>query len=128
MYLIRKLKSFDVDVYILEMVYISFIQSILSFNLVTWYGNLDQKDKNKLNRVVNLANKVIGKLQTPLPEIYDDFVIKKTKSILNEPSHSLFKKFELMPSGRRYRTASWNRVIFKRSFIPTAINKLNSIL
>ena len=77
LYLIRKLKNFDVDVHILELVYRSLVQSILSFNIVTWYGNLDQKDKNKLNRVVNLASKLTGKKQEALYEIYNDFVLRK---------------------------------------------------
>ena len=45
MYLIRKLKSFDVDTHILELVYRSLVLSILSFNIVTWYGCLAQRKR-----------------------------------------------------------------------------------
>ena len=126
MYLIRKLKHFDVQSHILELVYQSLIQSILSFNIVTWYGCLAQKEKVRLNRVVNLASKVIGKKQQPLFKINDDFVCRKAKKIVSDASHPLFSCFESMPSGRRYRVPSWKRQIYKRSFIPSAIQVLNS--
>ena len=126
LYLIRKLKNFDVDVHILELVYRSLVQSILSFNIVTWYGNLDQKDKNKLNRIVNLASKLTGKKQEALYEIYNDFVLRKSKKIISDSAHPLFSDFQMMPSGRRFRVPAWKRQIFKRSFVPTAINILNT--
>ena len=40
MYLIRKLKTFDVDKKMLEMIYRSLVESILTFNIVTFYGHL----------------------------------------------------------------------------------------
>ena len=97
-----------------------------SFNIVTWYGCLAQKEKNKLNRVVNLASKIVCKKQKPLSKIHDDFVCRKAKKIIADASHPLFSCFETMPSGRRYRAPSWKRQIYKRSFIPSAIQVLNS--
>ena len=126
LYLIRKLKSFDVDANVLELVYRSLVQSILCFNIVTWFGNLDQKDKNKLNRVVNIAGKVIGKKQESMSNIYIDFVKRKAKKIINDSSHPLFSHFRQLPSGRRFRAPAWKRQLYKRSFVPTAINILNS--
>ena len=45
LYLLRKLKSFDVSKKILLLIYKSLIESILSFNVVTWhnYLNLDRR-------------------------------------------------------------------------------------
>ena len=126
LYLIRKLKSFYVDADVLELVYRSLIQSILCFNIVTWFGNLDQKDKNKLNRVVNISSKIIGKKKEPVAKIYNDFVVRKSKKIVSDPTHPLFHNFNHLPSGRRFRAPAWKRQIYKRSFIPTAIQILNS--
>ena len=39
MYLIRKLKTFDVDKKMLEMIYRSLVERILTFNIVTFYGH-----------------------------------------------------------------------------------------
>ena len=47
MYLIRKLKTFDVDKKMLEMIYRSLVESILTFNIVTFYGHLTVKQKNR---------------------------------------------------------------------------------
>ena len=41
------------------------IESILSFNIVTWYGNVNSKNRTKLARIVNIATKLIGREQNP---------------------------------------------------------------
>ena len=40
LYLLRKLRSFGVGSHVLESVYRCLVESVLSFNIVTWYGNL----------------------------------------------------------------------------------------
>ena len=47
MYLIRKLKTFDVDKKMLEMIYRSLVETILTFNIVTFYGHLTVKQNCK---------------------------------------------------------------------------------
>ena len=39
LFLLRKLRRFNVSTEVLQLVYRSLIKSILSFNLVSWYGN-----------------------------------------------------------------------------------------
>ena len=113
MYLIRKLKSFNVDCTVLELVYRSLVESVLSFNIVTWYGNLRVKEKARLNRVVNLASKVIGRKQKSLPDIYHQFVIKKAKKILLDNTHPMHDSFQFLRSGRRLRVPSWRRNLYR---------------
>ena len=72
MYILRKLQSFDVSQHILELVYRGLIESILSFNIVTWYGNVNSKNRTKLARIVNIATKLIGREQNQLSKIYDE--------------------------------------------------------
>ena len=60
LFLLRKLKHFGVSQGILEMVYISLIESILAFNIVNWFGVLIVRNKARLSRVVNTASKVTG--------------------------------------------------------------------
>ena len=45
LFLLRKLKSFDVSQHILQLVYRSLIESVLSFNVITWYGNVSGEKK-----------------------------------------------------------------------------------
>ena len=39
LFLLQKLRSFNVSTEVLQLVYGSLIESVLSFNLVCWYGN-----------------------------------------------------------------------------------------
>jgi hypothetical protein len=126
LYLLRKLKSFDVDRLILETVYRSLVESILTFNAIAWFGNLNVKDKAKLTRIVKLAGKIIGLEQKPLSGLYELFVKRKAKKIVHDPTHPLHDAFQMLPSGRRFRAPLAKRNLYKRSFLPTAITILNS--
>ena len=88
LFLLRKLKSFDVSQHILQLVYRSLIESVLSFNIITWYGNVSGKNKVKLARVVNTASKLIGNNQKQLSSIYKDALKRKSTQILNKSCSS----------------------------------------
>ena len=77
MYLIRKLKTFDVDKKMLEMIYSSLVESILTFNIITFYGHLTVKQKNRLNKIVNIATKLINLKQKSLNNLYQQAISKK---------------------------------------------------
>ena len=79
MYLIRKLKTFDVDKKMLEMIYRSLVESILTFNIVKIYGHLTVKQKNKLKKIVNIATKLINLNQKNLIDLYQQAISKKKK-------------------------------------------------
>ena len=70
LYSLRKLRSFGVGRHVLESVYRSLVESVLSFNIVTWYGNLSAKNRARLARVVNTASKITGVEQTQLCDLY----------------------------------------------------------
>ena len=72
LFLLRKLKRVDVSQHILQLVYShrDLIESVLSFNIITWYGNVSAKNKIKLARVVNTASKLIGNEQKHLSVQY----------------------------------------------------------
>jgi hypothetical protein len=128
LYLLRKLRSFDVCQEILETVYRSLIESILTFNIIAWFGNLSVKDRTRLTRVVKLAGKIIGCQQRQLSDLHHLFVKRKAKKIWLDPNHPLHDQFELLPSKRRLRAPLARRNLYKRSFIPSAISILNSKL
>ena len=70
MNLLRKLRSFDVSRELLQIVYKSLVESVLTFNIVVWYGNLGVKGKAKLARIVGMAGKTIGAKQDSLSDLY----------------------------------------------------------
>lgn len=125
MFLIRKLKEFGVSQNILEKVYVSLIESMLVFNISVWFGYLTLTNKNKLGRIVKTAGKIIGRQQKSLDVLYSTALNRKAMSIIGDNKHPLHNEFELLPSGRRYRVPLANRNIYKRSFIPSAINIMN---
>ena len=126
LHLLRKLRSFGVSNKVLQTVYKSLVQSILTFNISVWHNILNQKDKVMLSRIINNASKIVGIQQAPLSELYMVSVQRKAGKIVRDPSHPLFPSFELMPSGRRFRAPRWRKVLFKRSFVPSAVSILNS--
>lgn len=125
MFLIRKLRGFGVRVDILERVYVSLVESIIIFNITVWYGHLTQANKNKLNRIINRAGKIVGRQQTSLDCLYNTAVQRKALAIIRDETHPLYSEFELLPSGRRYRVPLTKKKIYKGSFIPNAIHLIN---
>ena len=102
------------------------VESILTFNIVTFYGHLTVKQKNRLNKIVNIATKLINLKQKSLNDLYQQAISKKSRSIINDPTHPLHSCFEIMPSGKRYRTPAFKRQLYNKSFIPSAVRFLNS--
>ena len=39
------------------------IESVLSFNIVTWYGNLMVENRTKLSQIANASSKLIGTIK-----------------------------------------------------------------
>ena len=125
LYLLRKLRSFNVSSNVLSMVYNSIIESVLSFSIVSWYGHIRVKDKSKLNRVVREATKITGKHQRSLPEIHNKFVKKQAKKIMLDSTHPLHSAFVILRSGRRLRPPKFRRNLLKFSFVSCAVTILN---
>ena len=81
MYLLRKLRSFDVSRELLQ----NCVQNSNGehFNIVVWYENLGVKGKAKLARIVGMAGKTIGAKQDSLNDLYLTAVKGKTARILD---------------------------------------------
>ena len=78
-----------------------------------------------LQRVIKAAQKIIGCPLPSLDELHRSRCLKKANSILIDSSHPGHKLFELLPSGRRYRSIKTRTNRLKNSFYPTAIISLN---
>ncbi len=75
-------------------------------------------DRKTLQRTVNTAAKIIG---APLPSILDIFLTRcssKAKSIVEDPTHPSHSLFQLLPSGRRYRSIRARSARLLNSFFP----------
>ncbi len=87
----------------MSLFYKQFIESVLSFCIVAWYGNLSLSNKNMLGSLVKVAGKIIGVNQTGPTEIFQNSVVKKAQVILCTTDHPLHTEFHMLPSGRRFR-------------------------
>ena len=72
---LRKLAKFNVDKTIMRIFYN--IESVLSFSMLCWYGNLNVKDKASLTKIVKACGKIIGAKQSRLTDLYNRFVQKR---------------------------------------------------
>ena len=111
LHLLRKLSSFNVRKDILTLVYTSLIESILTYNISSWYNFLTVKHKAKLLRILNQASKITQTPQTPLSELYRRSVLRKAP--LLHPA----------AIGQRIQNSTGHKNAYKKSFI----NPLNSV-
>ena len=126
LYFLRRLKSFGVSKEIMTHFYRSIIESILTFSITVWFGNTTQADRQKLNRVVKTASKIIGTDLPFLETLFEERTLRKANSIVEDSTHPANDLFELLPSGRRYRSIRARTNRFRDSFYPLAVNALTN--
>ena len=74
---LQKLRHLNVSDEILQTFYRSFIESVLTFSFLCWFGGLNVKCKNTLNKVVNVCSKIVGRKQKGLSELYECRAVSK---------------------------------------------------
>ena len=126
--LLRKLRGLNTSQRTMSMVYKSLTESVLTFNIVSWYGYLSVKQKNKLAQIVNQAGKIIGYKQLQLPHLHTQALTKKAHQVYLDPTHPLHGAFQMLPSGRRLKIPMARKNGYKRSFVPSAVAILNKEL
>ncbi|KAK1790105.1 hypothetical protein P4O66_002411 [Electrophorus voltai] len=75
-------------------------QSILSSCIITWFGNCTAFGRKTLQRIVRTAEKIIGVSLPSITDIYTTCCIRKTTSIVGDPTDPSHKLFTLLPSGK----------------------------
>ena len=69
-----------------------------------WFGNVSQKDKNNLQRIVNVSSKITGYKQSTLIALYEKQVLRKANTIIGDNTHIPHNEYVLRHSSRRFRT------------------------
>ena len=111
--------------------YRAIIESVIRYGIPAWYGNLSIKLKAQINKLTNVAMKLVGIRQYKnAQEMFEEAVLQLAQKIIADPEHVLHAEYQLLPSGRRYRVPmTGNRRYlnrFKRSFVPLSITLLNA--
>ena len=126
LYCLRRLSKFKVDRSLMILFYKSYIESVLTFTMLCWYGILGVKAETALVKIVNTSSKILGVQQSHPTDLYNRQVVRKARSILMVTSHPLYSEFQFLPSGSRLRFPFVRSNRYKHSFIHTSISLLNS--
>ena len=126
LYFLRQLKKFGLGQVILVQFYRAVIESTLTFSICVWYGSTSQQLRNKLERVVRTAGRIVGCELPSLASLYDKRLLARAQKIVADDSHPAHPLFECLPSGRRYRSLRARTRRLQTSFFPQAVSSLNS--
>ena len=72
------------------------------------------------------AGKIVEMQLSNTDIIFSKNVVTKAFSIINQPNHPLNSEFVLLPSGRRFKEVKCRTMLYKNTFIPSAIKSANS--
>ena len=123
---LRKLFMFQIDNSLMILFCRSYIESVPTFSLLCWFGNLNTRSKNALSRVIKTSNRILGVEQCTLTYLSKRKVIRKANAILSDSSHPLHSEFQFLPPGPWLRLPRLKSSRYKHSFVSTAIFLLNS--
>lgn len=125
LHFLQQLKKFRVSRVAMTHFYRSTIESVLTFSMLVWFGHTTAQDKTRMERVVCRASKIIGCSLPSLSSLFSTRIIRKAKNIIADHSHPAHYLFNLLPSGRRYRSIKTSTSRFRDSTYPLAIRYLN---
>src|SRR4029434_507697 len=126
MYFLRLLRKYNLPQELLIMFYTAVIESVLCTSITVWFGSATKQDRNRLQRTARSAEKIIGANLPTIQDLYTSRVRKRAGTINADPSHPGHKLFNLLPSGRRYRSLFAKTSRHKNSFFPLAVSLLNN--
>ena len=116
-YFSQKLRSLTVNQLVLGNFYRCFIQFVLTFGFLNWFGGLSLKNRNVLMTIVNVCGRIVGAQQTDMSALYERRVTQKAKVIAKDPGHTLAVQYQLLPSGRRFWMPLVATAGTRRSFV-----------
>ena len=127
LFLLRKLRSFNIDTKILSLFYKSCIESVLLFCLMSYGGNCNAKDKNKFDSLIRKACKISGNPFECFDSLLEHICVKKIKSINQDITHPLYPQVMTSPRSGRPILPKVRLERYRNNFIPFAL-KLLSLL
>ncbi len=105
LYHLRQLRKFMVSPAILKTFYSGAIESVLKCKCISvWYCNSSNQDCKALQRVVRLAERISGSTLPSLQGIYLKRCKSRAAKIIKDSTHPSNHLFDLLPSGKRFRS------------------------
>uniref|UniRef100_A0A3P9MQB6 Reverse transcriptase domain-containing protein n=1 Tax=Oryzias latipes TaxID=8090 RepID=A0A3P9MQB6_ORYLA len=125
LHFLRILRRNNLDKKLLVTFYRATIESILTYCITAWYAGCSAADRKALQRVINTAQKITGSPLPSLEDIASSRYTSRARQIIKDSHHPNHHLFQLLPSGRRYRSHKARTNRLKNSFFPRAVNLLN---
>ena len=110
LFFLKKLKSFHVNESILKMFYQALIQSVITFGISCWGGNITEGDKQKINRSIKKAGKIVGEELPLLNDLYKKHSITK----VNDPCHPLWNAYQILGRSEGFITVHGKTERYKK--------------
>ena len=126
MYFLRQLRKYNLPQELLIQFYTAVIESVLCTSITVWFGSATKLDRNRLQRTVRSAERIIGADLPTIQDLYNIRARKRAGKIIADPSHPGHNLFQLLPSGRRYRSLHTKTTRHRNSFFPLAVTLMNS--
>ena len=121
MYFVRKLNVFGIDKMLVSLFYQAAVQSLFSFCVVVWGGNLACKVSRRFDRVAVRVTRMTGINQDCFTTIFEKFCIRKLMSILKDSNHPLYDNISFSSRSQRIILPKVNRERYRKSFLPYAL-------
>ena len=127
-YCLRKLRSLNVQRYILERFYNAAISSILVYGSVCWGENISKRDWERIEKVIEKTEKVTWGHHGSFNILYHIRLTNKTARILSDDSHPLSTEFNDRRIDRsgRLRVPTARTLRYRDSFLPSAVRAYNN--
>uniref|UniRef100_A0A8C6LAW8 Reverse transcriptase domain-containing protein n=1 Tax=Nothobranchius furzeri TaxID=105023 RepID=A0A8C6LAW8_NOTFU len=125
LYFLRVLKWNRLQTNLLVSFYRAVIESVMTYAIPVWYAGCTVADKNRYQRVIRAAEKVIGCTLPSLDTIALQRCLTRARTISRDIYHPNHYLFAMLPSGKRFRSLSCRTDRLRKSFFPWAIRTLN---
>lgn len=87
LFFLRRLKSFHVSVALLSKFYRAVIESILTKSVTVWYGNATVQDRQRLERIVRAASRIVVHDFPTIDGLYNSRIAQRAKRIIIDTHH-----------------------------------------
>ena len=125
LFFLRTLRRNHLSAVILANFYRCAIEGILTNCITVWYGNCTVAERKALQRLVKTAQRIVGAPLSDIDSVYRKRCLRRAHNINKDFSHPAHRLFQLLPSGRRFRSLQTKTVRHRNSFFPTAVTLLN---
>ena len=105
----------------MSLFYNAVVQSLMSFCVIVWGGNLACKEVCQFDRVARRVSRMTDIRQSCFVEIVEKFCLRKIEAIIKDESHPLLQYITFSKRSNRIILIKAKRERFRNSFLPYAV-------